>query len=201
MLSAAGSLQWYGDTLAPNLGFDELIGEAAAISPGSDGLFFLPYLTGERTPHPDPLARGAWVGLTVRHTRAHLTRSVLEGVAFGLNDCFALLRETDLSEIRQVRASGGGAKSALWLQIMADVLGVELSRVNTTEGAAFGAALLAGVGAEIYQSVQEACDAVIQVTDAITPGVASKDYRDHYPRYRSLYPTLTAEFHAIAQST
>jgi xylulokinase len=111
------------------------------------------------------------------------------------------LRETDLSEIRQVRASGGGAKSALWLQIMADVLGVELSRVNTTEGAAFGAALLAGVGAEIYQSVQEACDAVIQVTDAITPGVASKAYRDHYPRYCSLYPTLTAEFHAIAQST
>ncbi len=201
MLSAAGSLQWYSDTLAPNLGFDELIGEAAAISPGSDGLFFLPYLTGERTPHPDPLARGAWVGLTVRHTRAHLTRSVLEGVAFGLNDCFALLRETDLSEIRQVRASGGGAKSALWLQIMADVLGVELTRVNTTEGAAFGAALLAGVGAEIYQSVQEACDAVIQVTDAIRPGVASKAYRDHYPRYRSLYPTLTAEFHAIAQST
>ena len=110
MLSAAGSLQWYRDTLAPGTEFDELVSEAAGVPPGSEGLLFLPYLTGERTPHPDPLARGAWVGLTVRHARPHLTRAVLEGVAFGIKDSFTLIQGAGLGAITQVRISGGGAQ-------------------------------------------------------------------------------------------
>src|ERR1044071_681087 len=133
MLSAAGSLQWYRDTVAPSSSFEELMNEAQAVPPGSEGLIFLPYLSGERTPHPDPLARGAWVGLTVRHTRAHLTRSVLEGVAFGLKDSFALLQGAGLGKLEQVRVSGGGAKSELWRQILADVMGGEIVTVDTTE--------------------------------------------------------------------
>ncbi len=200
MLSAAGSLQWYRDTLAPELSFDDLIAEAGQVSPGSEGLLFLPYLTGERTPHPDPLARGAWVGLTVRHTRAHMTRSVLEGVAFGIKDSFSLIQASGLGGIEQVRISGGGAKSGLWRQIMAEVLGAELVTVNTTEGAAFGAALLAGVGAGIFDSVPAACEAMIQITGQTFPEVANiRVYEDYYARYRALYPALSAEFKAIAE--
>ncbi len=199
MLSAAGSLQWYRDTLAPGTDFDALVGEAAAVEPGSEGLLFLPYLTGERTPHPDPLARGAWVGLTVRHTRPHLTRAVLEGVAFGIKDSFTLIQGAGLGAITQVRISGGGARSALWRQIMADVLGVPLVTVNTTEGAAFGAALLAAVGAGAYESVQAACEACIQITGRTTPGEAVDRYRDFYPRYQALYPALAPEFNALAR--
>ncbi|HMR64054.1 MAG TPA: xylulokinase, partial [Anaerolineae bacterium] len=142
MLSAAGSLRWYRDTMAPGQDFDALLAPAADIPPGSEGLLFLPYLTGERTPHPDPLARGAFAGLTIRHSQAHLSRSVLEGVAFGLRDGFELMKGAGLTGISQVRVSGGGAKSPLWRQILADVLAVELVTVNTTEGAAYGAALL-----------------------------------------------------------
>ena len=198
MLSAAGSLQWYRDTLAPGTDFDELVSEAAGVPPGSEGLLFLPYLTGERTPHPDPLARGAWVGLTVRHTRPHLTRAVLEGVAFGIKDSFTLIQGAGLGAITQVRISGGGARSARWRQIMADVLGVELVTVNTTEGAAFGAALLAAVGAGIYESVPAACDRCIQITGRTTPGKAVARYQAFYPRYQSLYPALAPEFTALA---
>ena len=202
MLSAAGSLQWYRDTLAPGVAFDDLVAEASTVSAGSDGLLFLPYLTGERTPYPDPLARGAWVGLTIRHKRAHITRSVLEGVAFGIKDSFSLIQASGLGAIDQVRISGGGAKSALWRQIMADVLGVELVRVNTTEGAAFGAALLAGVGAGMYPSVPAACEATIQITGRTTPNRAvSEVYKDYYDRYRALYPALAPEFRAIAEVT
>jgi xylulokinase len=142
---AAGQLAVARVTLAPEASFDQLVGEAEQVPAGSEGLFFLPYLTGERTPYPDPLARGAWVGLTVRHRRAHLTRAVLEGVAFGLKDSFTLIQQAGLGEVRQVRVSGGGAKSPLWRQILASVLDAELVKVNTTEGAAFGAAICAGV--------------------------------------------------------
>lgn len=200
MLSAAGSLQWYRDTLAPDTSFDELISEAISISPGSEGLLFLPYLTGERTPHPDPEARGAWVGLTVRHTRAHLTRAVLEGVAFGIKDSFTLIQTAGLGEITQVRISGGGAKSQVWQQIMADVLGSELVTVNTTEGAAFGAALLAGVGVGAYDSVHEACEATIQITGKTPPDDRiSQIYNDYHVRYQALYPILEPEFKQIAK--
>ena len=199
MLSAAGSLQWYRDTLAPAVSFDELIDEAQDIQPGSEGLIFLPYLTGERTPHPDPLARAAWIGLTVRHTRAHMTRAVLEGVAFGIKDSFTLIQKAGLGSIDQVRISGGGAKSILWRQIIADVLGVELVTVNTTEGAAYGAALLAGVGAGSFYTVQEACEAAIQITGRTSPSDNTQLYQQFYPRYRALYPALASEFKALAE--
>jgi len=198
MLSAAGSLQWYRDTLVPDEDFGTLVQEAQAVSPGSEGLLFLPYLTGERTPHPDPLARGAWVGLTVRHTRPYLTRAVLEGVAFGIKDSFTLIMEAGLGQIDQVRISGGGAKSPVWRQIMADVLGVELVTVNTTEGAAFGAALLAGVGAGLFDSVEQACHATVTITGSTTPGQNSADYGSYYERYRALYPALAGEFAALS---
>jgi len=201
MLSAAGSLQWFRDTLAPDTSFDQLVAEAAQVLPGSEGLLFLPYLTGERTPYPDPLARGAWIGLTIRHCRAHLTRAVLEGVSFGIKDSFQLIQQAGLGDIHQVRISGGGAKSALWKQVMADVLGVELVTVNTTEGAAFGAALLAAVGAGIYPDVTSACEATIQITGSTLPSSATEAYKDFYPLYRSLYPILKNEFSEIASAT
>jgi xylulokinase len=198
MLSAAGSLQWYHDTMAHQMSFDDLVNEATNIPAGSEGLLFLPYLSGERTPYPDPLARGAWVGLTLRHTRAHLTRAVLEGVAFGIKDSFMLIQNAGLGSINQVRISGGGARSPLWRQIMADVLDVELVTVNTIEGAAFGAALLAAVGAGIYQDVPDACAAAIQITGRTSPTQAARTYQDYYPRYRALYPALAPEYKAMA---
>lgn len=198
MLSAAGSLQWYRDTLAPGVSFDTLVNEAGDIKAGSEGLLFLPYLTGERTPYPDPLVRAAWIGLTVRHTRAHMTRAVLEGVAFGIKDSFRLILQAGLGHIEQVRISGGGAKSELWRQIMADVLGVELVTVNTTEGAAYGAALLAGVGAGFYENVPAACEATIQITGRTSPTQATRAYQDYYPHYCALYPALAPEYKAMA---
>jgi xylulokinase len=199
MLSAAGSLQWYRDTIAPDVDFDDLVNEATDIPPGCEGLFFLPYLTGERTPYPDPLARGAWVGLTIRHTRAHMTRAVLEGVAFGLKDSFTLIQNAGLGEITQVRVSGGGAKSPLWRQMMADILGSELVSVNTTEGAAYGAALLAGVGAGVWSDTPTACKQVIQITDSTSPDAqAVEQYKPLYARYQALYPALADEFVNIA---
>jgi xylulokinase len=195
MLSAAGSLQWLHDTLAPEMSFDELIGEAEAVPAGSEGLQFLPYLSGERTPHPDPLARAAWVGLTLRHGRGHMTRAVLEGVAFGLKDCFELIKGAGLGEIRQVRISGGGAKSGLWREILASVFESELVTVNTTEGAAFGAALLAGVSAGAWGSVPAACQAVVKITGETRPNPAwLPAYRKAYTVYRGLYPALKPSF-------
>jgi xylulokinase len=199
MLSAAGSLQWHRDTIAPDAAFDELLQEAETVPAGSEGLQFLPYLSGERTPHPDPLARGAWVGLTRRHGRGHLTRAVLEGVAFGLRDSFELVRTAGLGEIRQVRASGGGAKGALWRQILADVLESELVTVNTSEGAAYGACLLAGVGAGIWPDVPSACAACVRVTGSTRPDPQQVDcYRQAYPIYRGLYPALKPSFERLA---
>jgi len=201
MLSAAGSLQWYRDTLAANMSFDELVAEAATAPVGSEGLIFLPYLSGERTPHPDPLARGAWVGLTLRHNRGHLTRSVLEGVAYGLKDGFALISGAGLGAIEQVRVSGGGAKSALWRQILADVLDAELVMVNTTEGAAYGAAILAGVGSGAWPNVETACSQLIKIVDRVVPDKSRTDhYRRMHERYKDLYPALKPAFNALAST-
>jgi xylulokinase len=197
MLSAAGSLQWYRDTLAPDMSFDELLNEAEAVPAGSEGLLFLPYLSGERTPHPDPLARGAFIGLTVRHGRGHMTRAVLEGVAFGLKDSFTLIQNAGLGELRlrEVRASGGGTKSAVWRQILASVLDAELVMVNTAEAAAYGAALLAGVGAGAWPDVDSACKATVKPTGSTLPDpVQVAAYRKSYEVYRELYPALKASF-------
>jgi len=199
MLSAAGSLRWYRDVFSPGISYDDLLAPAASIPAGSEGLLFLPYLTGERTPHPDPLARAAFVGLTVRHGMAHLTRSVLEGVAFGLRDSMELIRSAGLGEIRQVRLSGGGARSPLWRQILADVMATEMVTVNTTEGAAYGAALLAGVGAGAWGSVPEACQAVIHAVDRVSPDAqAAGLYARLYDEYRALYPALKPSFEALS---
>jgi xylulokinase len=199
MLSAAGSLRWYRDTLAPGVSYDDLLAPAANVPAGSEGLLFLPYLTGERTPHPDPLARGAFVGLTVRHGLPHMTRAVIEGVSFGLRDSFELIKSGSGAAITQVRVSGGGAKSPLWRQILANVMNAEMVTVNTTEGAAYGAALLAGVGAGVWPDVDAACRRTIQVTGSTQPepvGVA--EYERWYQAYRALYPALKPTFNAIA---
>jgi xylulokinase len=198
MLSAAGSLRWFRDTFAQGSDYDSLLAPAAGIPIGSDGLLFLPYLTGERTPHPDPLARGAFVGLTIRHRLPHLARSVLEGVAFGLRDSFELIKSVGLTEIRQVRVSGGGARSPLWRQILADVLNSELVTVNTTEGAAYGAALLAGVGAGTWTNVDQACQAAVKITGSTQPDPGHVPlYQDFYTLYGSLYPALSPISHAL----
>lgn len=199
MLSAAGSLRWHRDTFAPGVDYDTLLKPAANVQPGCDGLFFLPYLTGERTPHPDPLARGAFIGLTVRHSFPYLTRAVLEGVSFGLRDGFELMKSTGLKNISQVRVTGGGARSPLWRQILADVLQAELVTVNTTEGAAYGAALLAAAGTGQFDSVEEACDATIQVTGTTEPGLNQPVYADLYPLYDALYPALQPIYKMVAQ--
>ena len=201
MLSAAGSLQWFRDTVAPDRSFDDLTAAAAGVPAGAEGLLFLPYLTGERTPYPDPLARAGFVGLTLRHAQAHMTRAILEGVAFGLRDGMELMKQAGLDQITQVRVAGGGAKSALWRQILADVMDSELVTVNTTEGAAYGAALLAGVGAGAWASVPEACAAAITVVDRVTPqpDVVAM-YDELYPLYRGLYPALKPTFDAVGEA-
>ena len=201
MLSAAGSLQWYRDTLAPSMSFDDLLKEAESIQAGSEGLQFLPYLSGERTPHADPLARSAFIGLTLRHSRAHMTRAVLEGVAFGLKDSFTLIQNAGLGTITQVRASGGGTKGTLWKQIMASVLNAELvTAEGTTEGGAYGAALLAGVGAGEWRNVAQACKACIKITGNIQPEASWVEaYRKSYQVYQGLYPALKESFAKMSE--
>src|SRR5213082_1310132 len=167
-----------------------LVKEAESVPAGSDGLLFLPYLQGERTPHLDAYARGGWIGLTASHDRRHLIRSVLEGVAFSLKDCSTIIQGQGLP-IEQVRVTGGGAKSPLWRQIIADVLGVELVTTNATEGPAFGAALLAGVASGLYTSVQQACEATVRVMEHTEPRPeVERVYAQAYETYKALYPAL-----------
>ena len=190
MLSAAGSLRWLRDAVAPGKSFEILTGEAEPWPPGAEGLVFLPYLAGERTPHADPNARGAFVGLSLRHDRGALARAVLEGVAFGLRDSLELLKELGVDP--QVgRVSGGGARSDLWLRIVASVLGVPLERAVVDEGAAYGAALLGGVAAGVFADVHEAVAACVRVRGRIDPEPAWADrYASGYERFRALYPAL-----------
>ncbi len=209
MLSAGGSFRWYRDTLgteqvaqakARNVDpYTVLIEQAATAPAGCEGLLFLPYLTGERTPHPDPNARGAFIGLTLRHTPAHLTRAVMEGVIFGLRDALELARELGIN-VSSVRVSGGGARSAFWRQMMADVFRAQVVTVNVTQGAAYGAAILAAVGVGAYPTVQRACASIVCEGEATTPGEDASVYEQFYPRYRALYPKLADEFSAIADA-
>jgi xylulokinase len=192
MLSAAGSLRWLHDALGGEASFDTLLAEAERWPPGAEGLIFLPYLVGERTPHADPDARGAFVGLSIRHDRGALVRAVLEGVAFGLRDSLDLLSELG-NRPELGRASGGGAQDELWLRIVASVLELPLERVAVDEGAAFGAAILGGVAAGMWPDVQAA------VTATVRPGARtepvpewSEIYREQRERYRALYPALRA---------
>ena len=207
MLSAGGSLRWYRDTLcadeivqAKHSGvdpYDVMLDAASRVDAGCEGLIFLPYLTGERTPHADPHARGAFIGLTLRHGKPHMTRAVLEGVAFGLRDAMSLLPGLGIT-VRRVRVSGGGARSPLWRQILADVFDIEVATVNVTQGAAFGAAVLAAVGGGMFPSVAEAARAIVRETTTTTPGADTRCYDAAYERYRALYPALTPHFHGAA---
>ena len=197
MLSAAGSLRWFRDALAPGETYEGLTAAAGTVPAGADGLLFLPYLSGERSPHPDPLARGAFVGLTVGHDRRHLTRAVLEGVAFGLRDGLDQMIAAGMPAPDQVRASGGGTASPLWRQILADVLRVEVATVSTTEGAAYGAGVLAAVGAGWYGSVEAAAGAWVQATPTAEPGADAGRYAEAHGLYRELYPALAPAFHRM----
>jgi xylulokinase len=190
MLSAAGSLAWYHDTLLPGVDYDAMLEEAETVPPGCDGLTFLPYLAGERTPHVDPDARGAFVGLSVTHGRAALTRAVLEGVAFGLRDCLDTVRNVGATAERG-RVSGGGSRSRLWLKTVASVLELPIEVMATDQGSAFGAALLGGVAAGVYRDVDQAADGCVRVTDVIDPVSAwIEPYREARARFRDYYPAL-----------
>ena len=189
MLSAAGSLRWFRDEVAGE-SYDELTREAGEWPPGAEGLLFQPYLAGERTPHADPNARAAFVGLSLRHNRGSMVRALLEGVAYGQRDSLELLRELG-AEADVGRVSGGGARSPLWLKIVSSVLNVTLERTAAEEGAAFGAALLGGVRAGIFADVHEAVAACVRVRDRIEPDPGwAAVYDEGYARFRKLYPAL-----------
>jgi xylulokinase len=199
MLSAAGCLRWLHDELASESSYDDLNQKAAAVPRGSLGLLFAPYLTGERHPYPDPLARGAFAGLTLRHGLPHMVRSVMEGVAFAMRDLLELLRALGVNPSEAV-VSGGAANSPVWRQIVADIMGFPLYTVNTSEGGAFGAAILAAVGAGAWPDVPSACAQMVRRVDEIQPeadGVA--DYRRLYPSFRGLYPALRETFAALSE--
>jgi xylulokinase len=191
-LSAAGSLQWLRDAIAPDVSFETLVDEAERWPAGTEGLYFAPYLAGERTPYADPDARGAFVGLSLRHDRGALVRAVLEGVAYGLRDSLELLRE--LGVVADVgRISGGGARSALWRRIVASVLDLPLESTAVDEGAAYGAALLAGCRAGSFPGPREAAERCVRVVSRTDPDPGwSELYADGYRSFRRLYPALRA---------
>lgn len=197
MLSAAGSFRWFRDSFAADKTYDDLTEAAGSINPGAEGLVFLPYLTGERTPHPDPLARGGFIGLSLRHGLDHLTRAVLEGVAFGLRDGLDLMIASGATRPEQIRASGGGIRSSLWRQILADVLGAEIATVTTPEGAAFGSAMLAAVAAGWHTDVAAAVAAWVTIGAITEPGGNVDRYNALHERYQSLYPALQPWFKAV----
>ena len=207
-LSAGGSLQWFRNELcradvaaakkAKKEIYDLLIEEAKKVKAGSEGLFFLPYLSGERTPHADPDARGCFVGLTLAHGRGHMIRAVMEGVTYSMRDSLDIFEHLGVP-IKQIRASGGGARSPFWRQIQADMFGRKVVTINTEEGPAYGVALLAAVGAGAFKDVREACGAVIRVVSEISPDGAAKKYYDKaFPIYQQLYRSLKDDFKGIA---
>jgi xylulokinase len=188
---AAGlSFRWFRDNFASGESYDRLADEAAQIAPGADGLFWTPYLMGERTPHIDPQARASLIGLTASHTRAHVVRAILEGVAFSLRDSIEIFKELNIP-IEHIRLGGGGARSALWRQIQADVYGQTVEILEAEEGAAYGAALLAGVGGKFWKTVDEACRKTLRTAGKFEPESVSTDKLNHsYKIYRSIYPSL-----------
>jgi xylulokinase len=194
-LSAGGSLRWWREVTG--LGYEELVAEAGAVAPGSEGLVFLPYLTGERTPHLDPFATGAFVGLTARHTRGHLTRALMEGVLFSLRDGIEIMRALGIRPT-EIRAIGGGATSPLWLQLQADVYGAPIQRLAIEEGAAYGAALLGHVAGGTFADVDEATSVVRTVEEVTEPTPSNAVYEEAYAAYRRLYPALREDMHRLA---
>lgn len=198
-LSAGGAFRWLRDTLAPGAPYDELTAAAASVPPGAEGLLFLPYLTGERTPHLDPFARGGFVGLTARHTRAHLIRAVMEGVVFSLRDGLDIMRALGVP-ITQVRATGGGGRSPLWRQMQADIYGAEVVSLAAEEGPAYGAALLAGVGTGAFKDVAEAVERGVTIAGRTVPEPAAQaQYAQVYALYAGVYSQLRETMHALAK--
>ncbi|GKX29541.1 xylulokinase [Vallitalea longa] len=199
MLSAASCLKWWVEEVNKNASFDELLEEATKVEPGSNGLVFLPYLVGERTPYPDPNARGCFIGLTITHTRAHMTRAILEGVSFGLRDSLEILRELKVP-IKEVRVYGGGAKSQLWRQILADIFDCNMNTINTNQGPALGGAILGCVAADESKSVEQVCGKLIKVTNTVEPIAQNVDkYNKVYKIYHELYGTLKGAFNKLSQ--
>jgi len=209
MLSAGGSLRWFRDTLANETkeqaaaqgvdAYDIISGEAAKTPIGAEGLLFLPYLTGERTPHADPNARGAFVGLGLRHTKWHLARAIMESVCYGLRDSLEILREMRLP-LREIRATGGGARNAFWRQMQCDTFGAPLVKMAVEEGAAFGAALLGGVAGGLWPDVPAACAATVRTQEPVSPdAAAAAEYERYYRVYRDLYPALKPVFAEVAR--
>ena len=203
-LTAGGALQWFAEQLCPELGtpkksvYDILNAEASRIEAGSEGLFFLPYLAGERTPHADPDARGSFVGLTLKHTRGHMARAIMEGVTYAMRDSLAIIQDMGVP-VRQVRGSGGGSKSALWRQLQADVFGKKVVTINAEQGPAFGVALLAAVGDGAFKNIQQACTATIcEVSQTPTDKAVRKVYDRGFPVYQQLYRSLKADFKTIS---
>ena len=190
------SLQWFRNRLAPGADYDSLMAEAAHSPAGAHGLFWLPYLMGERTPHLDASARGGWIGLTASHTRADLIRALVEGVSYSQRDCLDIIEELGIA-VTSVRASGGGAQSPVWRRILADILHKRLATLESQEGSAYGAALLAMVGSGHFASVPEACRAVIRETESLMPDADTALYAKAHRIYASLYPALTQAFRAI----
>lgn len=189
-LAAGLSFKWFRENFGDGKSYDELVNEAAKIPSGSDGAIWLPYLMGERAPHLDPNARAAFVGITASHTKAHFTRAVLEGVAFSLRDSLEIFQEAGI-EVSSIRLGGGGAKSPLWRQIQADVYGKPVEIIEADEGAAFGAAILAGVGGGGWQSVEKACNDSIHVAETIEPNKESSEkLNENYASYTKLYSAL-----------
>lgn len=203
-LTGGGAFDWFTAKLFPELctlgpkPYEVLNAEAKEAPPGAEGLFFLPYLAGERTPHADPHARGCFVGLTLKHGRGHLARSIMEGVAYAMRDSLAIIQEMKVP-VKQIRASGGGSKSPLWRQIQADVFGQKVVTINAEQGPAYGVALLAAVGAGAFKNVAEACAATIRVVSE-TPldKQAKKVYDRGFPVYQNLYRSLRKDFKKIA---
>jgi len=207
-LSAGGSLQWFRNELCKadvakakrqkKEIYDILTEEAKSVKPGSEGLFFLPYLSGERTPHADPDARGCFVGITLAHGRGHMIRSIMEGVTYSMRDSLAIFDGLGVP-VRQIRASGGGSRSPLWRQIQADIFGRKVVTINSEEGPAYGVALLAAVGAGEFKNIREACKATIRVIQETAPDRAAKKHYDRaFPIYQQLYPSLKDDFKSIA---
>lgn len=193
-LNAGGSLGWFRNTLCPGTKFEQLTREADEVPPGAEGLQFLPYLSGERTPHLDPLARGALIGMTLKHTRGHISRAILEGVTFSLRDSLAIMQELGVP-VRQIRATGGGSKSPFWRQMQADVFGKAVTSMVAEEGPAYGVALLAAVGAGWFKNISEACNATVKTAGVTKPILKNrKAYDAAFPIYQGLYAALKDEF-------
>src|SRR6266478_1766972 len=184
------SLQWFRNQLSPASDYDALMSEAAKSPVGAQGLFWLPYLMGERTPYLDPIARGGWIGLTAKHTRADLIRALIEGVSYSQKDCLDIIEQLGVA-VHSVRVSGGGGKSAFWRQVLASILETPVVTLETQEGSAYGAALLAMVGTGAYASVPEVCRSVIRETGSVAPRAGECEfYRNGHGVYRAIYPAL-----------